>query len=175
MPKPAGALPSIGIRDARPEDADAACAVLRRSISELCAPDHGDDPGRLAAWLANKTIANVRAWIARPAGSFLVAVEGDAILAVGAVTDDGEITLNYVCPDARFRGVSRALLRALEARAAERGATRLTLTTTVTALRFYRTAGYGEESEAGRRSLLDLSCQMGKPIAWIGGAERVTG
>ena len=31
------------------------------------------------------------------------------ILAVGSVTDAGEITLNYVAPAARFRGVSRAL------------------------------------------------------------------
>lgn len=43
-----------------------------------------------------------------------MAVEGGMILGVGAVTDKGEITLNYVSPDARFRGVSRALLGALE-------------------------------------------------------------
>jgi GNAT superfamily N-acetyltransferase len=51
----------------------------------------------------------------------LVAVERYTILAVGSVTDAGEITLNYVSPDARFRGVSRALLGALEARAIQRG------------------------------------------------------
>jgi hypothetical protein len=46
----------------------------------------------------------------------MVAVDGGIILAVGPVTDTGKITLNYVSPDGRFRCVSRALLRALEAR-----------------------------------------------------------
>jgi predicted GNAT family acetyltransferase len=61
-----------------------------------------------------------------PNNSVLVAVDDDTILAVGAVTDTGQITLNYVSPDARFRGVSRALLRALEARVLERGSVRCT-------------------------------------------------
>lgn len=74
----------------------------------------------------------------------LVAVEGDEILAVGSVTDAGVITLNYVSPDARFQGISKALLQALEARAMERGNTRCTLTSTETARRFYKGAGYVE-------------------------------
>jgi len=69
-------------------------------------------------------------------------VEGNAVLAVGGVTDEGEITLNYVAPGARFRGVSAALLRALEARAAERGAIAVTLLSTETAHRFYLSRGY---------------------------------
>jgi hypothetical protein len=43
------------IRDAVPADAAAACAVLRRSIVELCGLDHRSDPEILARWLANKT------------------------------------------------------------------------------------------------------------------------
>jgi GNAT superfamily N-acetyltransferase len=74
-----------------------------------------------------------------------VAVEDDHILAVGSVTDEGKITLNYVSPDARFRGVSRALLGALEARAVQRGSVRCTLTSTETARRFYRANGYVED------------------------------
>ena len=46
--------------------------------------------------------------------SLLVAVEDGSIFAVGSVTDAGKITLNYVSPDVRFLGVSRALLGALE-------------------------------------------------------------
>jgi len=63
----------------------------------------------------------------------------------GSVTDAGEITLNYVAPDARFRSVSRALLRALEARAVERDNRRCTLTSTETAHRFYQSAGYRDD------------------------------
>ena len=100
--------------------------VLRRSIIELCGADHRDDPALLAAWLSNKTpetIAGVDATHRRrPISS---PSKRGALAAVGAVTDAGEILLNYVSPDARFRGVSRALLAALETRAWERGATRL--------------------------------------------------
>lgn len=130
------------IRDAVPADALAACEVMRRSIVELCTADHHNDPAILKCWLANKTPERVASWIAQPAASMLVAVEEGVILAVGAVTDAGEITLNYVSPDARFRGVSRAMLRALEARAIERGNSRCTLFSSETARRFYREAGY---------------------------------
>jgi hypothetical protein len=42
------------IRAAVPEDALAACEVMRRSISELCEADHRNDPVILGRWLANK-------------------------------------------------------------------------------------------------------------------------
>jgi GNAT superfamily N-acetyltransferase len=132
------------IRDAVAEDAEAGSVVLRRSITELCYADHRNDPAILAQWLANKTPEHFISWIKQPGNSLLVAVENDRILAVGSVTDAGKITLNYVSPDARFRGVTRTLLGALEARAAERGNTRCTLLSTETARRFYRTNQYVE-------------------------------
>ena len=90
----------------------------KAEISELCGADHLNDPVILGRWLANKTPEIVASRISRPGNSVLVAVENDSILAVGSVTDTGEITLNYVSPDARFRGASRALLVALETRGA---------------------------------------------------------
>ncbi|HEY3919787.1 MAG TPA: GNAT family N-acetyltransferase [Stellaceae bacterium] len=132
------------IRDALPEDAAATCRVLRRSITELCTADHGNDPAILAAWLANKTPEIVHSWIAQPGGSILLAIEDNRLLGVAGVTDKGEITLNYVSPDERFRGVSRALLRAAEARARERGNSRCTLISSETAHRFYLSAGYAD-------------------------------
>ena len=83
-------------------------------------------PRSWAAGLATKTPEIVAGWAKQPGNSLLVVVEGDVVLGVGSVTDAGEITLNYVAPDSRFRGVSRALLGALEARAAERGNTSCT-------------------------------------------------
>jgi GNAT superfamily N-acetyltransferase len=155
------------IRDAVSEDAPAACEVLRRSIAELCVADHGNDPLILARWLANKTDEIVASWIADPASSVLVAVESGAILAVGSVTDAGEITLNYVSPDARFRGVSRAMLAALEARAVERGNARCTLISTETARRFYHGAGYSEDGPPdgkwGTRSGYPMSKRLTLP------------
>jgi GNAT superfamily N-acetyltransferase len=118
-------ISEMKIRDAIAEDAPAACQVLRRSISELCVADHENDPTILAKWLLNKTPDIVASWMALPDFSLLVAV-----------------TLNYVSPDARFRGVSRALLAALEARAIERENARCTLNNTETAREFYLANGY---------------------------------
>jgi GNAT superfamily N-acetyltransferase len=137
----------VEIRDATPQDAEAACDVLRRSISQLCAADHRNDPTILGRWLNNKKPDIVAGWAKQPGNSLLVVVEGDAVIGVGSVTDAGEITLNYVAPDSRFRGVSRALLVALEARAAERGSTSCTLTSTETAHRFYQSNGYSDDGK----------------------------
>jgi GNAT superfamily N-acetyltransferase len=138
-------MAAVKIRDATPADAPAACEVLRRSITELCVADHRNDPAILGAWLANKTPDIVAGWATDPENSLLIALEGDALLAVGAVRNTGEITLNYVAPNARFRGVSSAMLLALEVRAAERGNARCTLTSTETAHQFYRARGYADQ------------------------------
>lgn len=131
------------IRDALPGDASAACEIMRRSIAELCVADHGNDPAVLRRWLSNKTPEVFRSWI-QPANSLRLAVENDKMLAVGCVTAKGEITLNYVSPDARFRGVSKALLADLELRAAVQGNEACELESTETARRFYLARGYSE-------------------------------
>jgi GNAT superfamily N-acetyltransferase len=153
------------IRDAVPEDAHAACEVMRRSISELCGADHHNDPVILARWFANKTTEIVASWIIKPGNSVLVAVESGTILAVGSVTDEGEITLNYVSPDARFRRVSRTLLMALETRAQERGNRRCTLLSTETAHRFYRSAGYVDDGPPQGKFGTTSSYPMSKQLA----------
>ena len=129
------------MRRARAVDAEQATAVLRASISALCVADHGNDPQVLACWLANKTPGDVRTWIEGP-GRFVVAEEHGRIVSVGAAMASGDITLNYVLPEARFRGVSKAVLGALEAHLRSQGLTRSTLSSTRTAHRFYRAMGY---------------------------------
>ena len=131
----------FSVRRARAVDAEQATAVLRASISALCVADHGNDPQVLACWLANKTPGDVRTWIEGP-GRFVVAEEHGRIVGVGAAMASGDITLNYVLPEARFRGVSKAVLGALEAHLRSQGLTRSTLSSTRTAHRFYRAMGY---------------------------------
>jgi GNAT superfamily N-acetyltransferase len=80
------------------------------------------------------------------------------------VTDAGEITLNYVAPEARFRGVSRVLLGALEARALARGNTRCRLVSTETAHRFYRSAGYRDDGAPKGKFGTKSSYPMSKEI-----------
>jgi GNAT superfamily N-acetyltransferase len=128
------------VRDACEEDAESCCSVVRRSIVELCGLDHQDDAASLEEWLANKTTLNMRRWVRQH--HVLVAVDAKAILGVAAMTSMGEIILNYVSPEARFCGVSKALLGGLETRAGRLGIPRLNLQSTATALRFYQALGY---------------------------------
>jgi GNAT superfamily N-acetyltransferase len=141
-------MADLHIREARAADAAAACNVLRRSIIELCEADHGNDPAFLNGWLANKTPENVAAWISDPGNVVLVAIGGAAIAGVASMSKDGRISLNYVSPDARFNGVSKALLTALERKAADLGLAQCRLESTKTARRFYEAAGYREQSGA---------------------------
>ncbi len=152
------------IRDALQEDAHAICSVLRRSIAELCAADHHEDPAILGLWLANKTPDIVASWIGNPNNVTLVAVEAGTILAVGLVTLAGEIHLNYVAPGARFHGISRSVMAALEARAFANGATRCTLLSTETAHRFYLTGGYVDTGSPVGKFGTDASYPMAKEL-----------
>jgi hypothetical protein len=94
------------IRDAVP---DSARGDQAKSISDLCRAEHLNNPVIVALWLL------------KPGNSHVVAIEDGSILALASVTDAGEITLNHMSPDARFGGVSRALLVAVETRAQKRG------------------------------------------------------
>lgn len=136
------AIPQI--RAAREQDAEAACEAVRRSIAELCAADHRGDAVTLALWLANKTPDNMRRWIRGPRSHVLVAVLDGRIAGAGSILETGRVVLNYVSPDARLRGVSKALLAGLEARATVLGLCECTLDSTATARRFYLAQGYRE-------------------------------
>lgn len=73
---------------------------------------------------------------------YVVAEESGVLLGVAGMNDTGKIVLNYVSPDARFRGVSKALMQHLEDRALSLGLSECFLETNKTALRFYLSRGY---------------------------------
>lgn len=132
----------LRVRRAEPADIPAMSRVLIASITELCTPDHGNDPDKLAAWLRNKTPEGVQAMLASPHGQLFVAELDEVIVAVGAVSSGGAITLNYVSPPARFQGTSKAMLAALEAELRVLGFAEGRLEATATARRFYEAAGW---------------------------------
>ncbi len=154
----------VQIREARLEDAAAACDVLRRSITELCAADHNNNPASIAGWLANKTPENVAAWISDPGNGVYVAINDARIDGIAAMNRTGRISLNYVSPDARFKGVSKALLAALERKARDVGLAQCTLESTRTALRFYRAAGYREQQGNATQTCLPADAESCLPM-----------
>lgn len=133
---------SVLIRHALPDDVPAMSRVLTASITELCAADHRNDAKALAAWTANKSETGVRAMLANSNMRMFVGELDGKIAAVGAVTATGEVALNYVAPDARFRGLSKALLARLEAELHALGFTEGRLEATLTARQFYDAAGW---------------------------------
>ena len=130
------------IRQGAISDSEQAVDVLRQSIIQLCGIDHQDDGGKIAEWLSNKTTASWAEWVNRKDAKVLVAECAEKILGVGMVNDKGEILLNYVCPEARFRGISKAILLALESWVSSRGIEICFLKSTLTARRFYESSGY---------------------------------
>lgn len=133
---------SIEIRIASPDDAAAACQVLRRSIIECCVHDHQQRPEILDAWLGNKTPDNVATWFASPSHHALVATRDGAIVGVALLTQAGKLCLLYVLPEALHIGAGKALLAGIEEQARTWGVSVLRLHSTATARAFYTRHGY---------------------------------
>lgn len=137
----------LTIREALEADAETCSRVLCGSIRELCLPDHKGDAGLIARWTGNKTPEGMARWIANPRATLFLAEHDGSAAGVGAISEDGEVLLNYVDPGHRFAGVSRTMLAHLEAALRERGLSMGKLTSTETAHRFYRDAGWRDAGE----------------------------
>src|SRR4051812_44226158 len=123
----------IEIRTAAPDDAMAACEVLRRSILECCVQDHQHRPEILDAWLGNKTPQNVASWFASPSNFSVVAESEGAVVGVALLNQAGKLSLCYVLPEVLHTGAGKALLAAVEAQARSWGVSVLRLHSTATA------------------------------------------
>jgi len=148
----------IHIRSAAPEDAPAACAVLRRSILECCTEDHRNDSDILDTWLGNKTPETVASWITSPANHTLVAERDGELVGVALLTQAGKLSLCYVLPEAQHSGIGKALLAGAENKAREWGVGTLTLKSTAGAREFYARNGY---TNAGKdKTCYGLECDL---------------
>lgn len=132
----------ITVRRAAEPDIEAMSEVLTRSITELCALDHHNDPAVIAAWTANKTPEGVRLMLESADAELFVAEHDGVVAAVGCVMNGSEIGLNYVHPAHRFQGFSKALLAAMEQAMREAGVTEARLKATQTAHAFYLANGW---------------------------------
>ena len=152
--------PSVEVRQGQRGDAADAVEVLTRSIADLCAADHGGDGAEIAAWTANKTETSWLSWLADPTRHVFVGLLDGRIVGIGMMTTAGRIELNYVHPDARFRGVSKALMMRMEAEAKRKGLAACHLESTQTAAPFYAALGY--RSLTGERMLTRSLGQGGR-------------
>jgi GNAT superfamily N-acetyltransferase len=130
------------IRLAQPDDAAAACQVLRRSITECCKLDHQDDPAVLQSWLGNKTPDNIASWIATPSNCMMVALRDGELVGVSLLTQAGKLSLCYLVPEAHHLGIGKAMLDALETQARTWGISVLRMHSTGTARDFFARNGY---------------------------------
>lgn len=104
-------------------------------------------------------------------GAFLIASSGGQPVGCGAVrrieARTGEIKRMYVSPDARGRGIGRAVLAALEAEARTLGIARLVLETGLRqgeALALYERAGFSRIPAFGEYASSPLSVCMAKDL-----------
>jgi len=130
------------VRRAMLEDADAAVAVLRGSITKLCVADHKNDAKTLDAWLQNKTVEQFRVWVLDPNRYVVVAEHDSVVVGVAAIHASGQILLCYVRPGLQRVGVGGAMLAALEGHAATMGIAKLQLVSSSEARAFYERSGY---------------------------------
>lgn len=127
------------IRAAQPEDAQAMAALRAASIRELCSADHHDDPAAIADWIGQPD-KFVRLLERSDLHLVVAEIEGQ-LVGLGGVSGD-TVTLNYVHPDYRFRGVSKGLMQAVEALLKGAGTVTGRLASSVTAVRFYHSIGW---------------------------------
>ena len=136
---------NIQVRRATVEDAAAACDVIRRSIRECCGDDHREDPKVIDAWLRNKTPEVIGGFIVAQ-DAFAVVAEVDRVITGFAMsTGSGELMLCYVAPSARFTGVGKALLVAIESHVTQTGVEFWHLQSTRSAREFYLRNGFVAE------------------------------
>ncbi len=115
--------------------------VLIRSITHLCAADHGNDPRLLSLWTANKDPQTVRGWVQNGAEIWVAELSGQ-IAAVGGLRNGSMISLLYVDPGSVRHGIGRALLDRLEHELADQGCAQAYLDATHTAHAFYLRYGW---------------------------------
>lgn len=147
----------IAIRAYEDRDHAAVRALFARVNRELAPPDIRETfEAYIVRGLADE-IDRIPAYYAERGGAFWVAVdEGGALLGmfglerVDAGAEAAELRRMYVAPEARRRGVARAMLDYAEAEARSRGFDVMTLSTSElqpAALALYRGTGYRQVRE----------------------------
>lgn len=111
------------------------------SIRDLCSADHHNDPAAIASWIGDGSPDKFIRLFQDAHVTLMVAEIDDELAGLAGLAGD-RVTLNYVRPQFRLRGVSKALMLTLERTMRDADVTVGYLVSTATALRFYRAIGW---------------------------------
>ena len=129
----------MDIRRYKPEDLEEVGQLFYDTILSVSSRDYAEE--QVKAWAARREslVKDGRRFL----DSYtLVAVEGERIVGYGNMEDGGHLDHLYVHKDCQGQGVASALCDRLEDYAFGRGAGRITVDASVTALPFFLHRGY---------------------------------
>ena len=130
---------TAGLRPFLPSDTPLLAEIFRASIAELTSEDYSK--AQQAAWMS--FAEDEDAFGARLTGELtLVATIGGEAVGFAALKGSDLIDMLYVHPAAAGQGIGAQLVDALERLAAARGATKLSVDASDTALGFFERRGY---------------------------------
>jgi putative acetyltransferase len=152
------------VRVATAADAEAIWRVHVPSIREVCAADY--TPEQIEAWAGPKRPERYVGAMGEGELFWVAETVGGGEVVGFACLWKSHLKGLYVLPAALRQGIGSALLAAVEAETARRGATQLTLHSTLTARAFYEARGFVAQAPIVRRmGEVDVPCvPMFKPF-----------
>lgn len=140
--KDLASLAQVRIRPATPSDYVRISQVICRCLSEVNIRDYGEE--HIAKMLPTFASSNLAAWF--EGAEAFVAVSNDEIVATGTLRGH-EIQTVFVDPSKHGTGYGKLLMRHLEDLAKNRGATEVSLRSSITSRVFYESIGYHPQAE----------------------------
>ncbi|WP_309129629.1 GNAT family N-acetyltransferase [Microbacterium sp.] len=133
-------MTEVTIRDYRAGDAAATLRVFIEAITVTASADYS--PEQITAW-ARPEQRHLDDWDrSMSARSGFVALVRGVVAGFSDVSGDGHVDMMFVSPASSGRGVGRALMREIEARARRAGTPRLWADVSITARGFFEHAGF---------------------------------
>jgi putative acetyltransferase len=147
-------MSAFTIRPATPADAEALCALHKEAVRRLCLGAYTAED--IEAWLREREPQGFRHAMTAGGETMLVAERDGAVVGFASIKQSVLFGL-YVDP-AKGRGAGQALLQAVEKEVQRRGATVLSLQSTLNAVPFYRKHGFMRQARSTvRRGGRDLA------------------
>jgi N-acetylglutamate synthase-like GNAT family acetyltransferase len=127
------------VRKATAGDAAQILELRERSILTLCVGDYADE--RIAAWMGKRIATEYQQWIEK--SPYFVSTLGSKVTGYAAYNPNSQQVLAvYVDPDFVRQGAATSLVRAVQSDARSRGVESLWLDASLTAVPFYKAAGF---------------------------------